>query len=152
VHYSALENDYAVLVFRAKETQRVSVDFQIGDRSPLPCTSIGKVLLAYRDSRFTESILSRGLPKVAPKTITDIVAMRRELALVRAQRFAYDDLEFAPDMRCLAIPVFENGGSVPGGIAISGPSSRFDLKKLDSLREIAMSHADELSRKLGGLG
>ncbi|TCL71416.1 IclR family transcriptional regulator [Rhizobium sp. BK251] len=150
VHYSVLENDCAVLVYRAKGIQRVSVDFQIGDRSPLHCTSIGKVLMAYSDSRFTETIISRGLPAVAPKTITDPEAMRRELAVVRAQRYAFDDMEFAPDMRCLAMPVFEKGGLVPGGIAISGPSSRFDTAKLQELRDIALPYAAELSRKLGG--
>ncbi len=150
VHYSVLENDCAVLVYRAKGVQRVSVDFQIGDRSPLHCTSIGKVLLAYADSRFTEMIISRGLPPVAPKTITDADALRQELGLVRAQRYAFDDMEFAPDMRCLAIPVFEKGGTVPGGIAISGPSSRFDVAKLEELRDAALPYAAELSRKLGG--
>lgn len=150
VHYSALDSDCAVLVFRVKGTQRVSVDFQIGDRSPLPCTSIGKVLLAYSDARFTDQIIARGLPKVAPRTITDPEELRHELMRVRAQRYAFDDMEFSHDMRCLAIPVFEKGGQVPGGIAISGPSSRFDLEKLESLRQTAMPHAAELSRKLGG--
>ncbi len=151
VHYSALERDAAVLVFRAKGMQRVAVDFQIGDRSPLHCTSIGKVLLAFQDVRATEAIIARGLPKVAPNTITDPDQLRQALARTRAQGYAYDDLEFAPDMRCLAIPVFENGGEVPGGIAISGPASRFDQQKLDLLRETAMPHAMSLSRDLGGL-
>jgi DNA-binding IclR family transcriptional regulator len=151
VHYSALERDSAVLVFRAKGTQRVTVDLQIGDRSPLHCTSIGKVLLAYGDARNVETIISRGLAKVAPNTITDGDALRRALVTVRAQRYAFDDLEFAPDMRCVALPVFEKGGEVPGGIAISGPSSRFDMKHLEWLRDIALEHATALSRTLGGM-
>jgi DNA-binding IclR family transcriptional regulator len=54
-------------------------------------------------------------------------------------------------MRCVALPVFENGGEVPGGIAISGPASRFDLDKLATLRDVAIRHAAKLSRELGGL-
>jgi DNA-binding IclR family transcriptional regulator len=108
VHYAALERDTSVLLFRAKGTQRVSVDFQIGDRSSLHCTSIGKVLLAYNDARLVETVIEKGLPKVAPQTITDPEKFRRELARVRAQGYAYDDLEFADDMRCIAVPVFEN--------------------------------------------
>ncbi len=151
VHYSALERDSAVLVYRAKGTQRVAVDFQIGDRSQLHCTSIGKVLLAYADARLTEAVIAKGLPKVAPRTITEAEPLRRELAAVRAQRYAFDDLEFADDMRCMAVPVFEKGGEVPGGIAISGPSSRFDLKHLEWLRGIASEHATALSKTLGGM-
>lgn len=151
VHYSALDNECAVLVFRVKGVQRVSVDFQIGDRSPLPCTSIGKVLLAYADTRFSEKIIARGLPKVAPRTITDPEELRHELTRVRAQGYAYDDLEFSDDMRCLAIPVFERGGLVPGGVAISGPSSRFDVARLEALRDMAMPYVAELTARLGGL-
>ena len=149
VHYAALERDTSVLLFRAKGTQRVSVDFQIGDRSPLHCTSIGKVLLAYNDARLVERVIAKGLPKVAPQTITDPGKFREELARVRAQGYAYDDLEFADDMRCIAVPVFENGGEVPGGISISGPSSRFDYEKLDALRQLAVARAAILSGSLG---
>lgn len=151
VHYSALDNDCAVLVFRVKGEQRVSVDFQIGDRSPLPCTSIGKVLLAYADARFSDEIIARGLPKVAPKTITDPDVFRSELAKVRSEQCAFDDMEFSDDMRCLAIPVFEKGGHVPGGVAISGPSSRFTVEKLEALRASAMPHVAALSQQLGGM-
>jgi DNA-binding IclR family transcriptional regulator len=139
VHYSALDRDAAVLLFRAKGTQRVAVDFQIGDRSPLHCSSIGKVLLAYLDSPAVEAILAAGLPQITPNTITDPDLLRAELNAVRANGYAFDDLEFAPDMRCVAVPVFENGGTVQGGIAISGPSSRFDRQKLDALRSVAVS-------------
>lgn len=150
VHYSALDQDNAVLVFRVKGIQRVSVDFQIGDRSPLACTSIGKVLLAYSSVEFQEKIIAQGLVKTGPKTIIEPKALREEFVKVRQQRYAIDDLEFAPDMRCLALPVFERGMSVPGGVAISGPSSRFDLEKLQQLRACAEPHVAELSRKLGG--
>ncbi len=71
VHYCILDRDATVLVYRAKGTQLVSVDFKIGDRAPLHCTSIGKALLAYQDARLAEEIIARGLPKVAPNTITD---------------------------------------------------------------------------------
>ncbi|MGO4910519.1 IclR family transcriptional regulator C-terminal domain-containing protein [Pseudorhodobacter sp. W20_MBD10_FR17] len=52
-------------------------------------------------------------------------------------------------MRCIAVPVFDTGGTVPGSIAISRPASRFDIPKLDELRGILQSYADGLSRELG---
>ncbi|MGO4842717.1 IclR family transcriptional regulator C-terminal domain-containing protein, partial [Rhizobiaceae sp. 2RAB30] len=82
VHYSVLERDAAVLVYRAKGTQRVAVDFQIGDRSPLHCTSIGKVLLAFHDVRLTEAVIARGLTKVAPNTIISPEELRQSLARI----------------------------------------------------------------------
>jgi DNA-binding IclR family transcriptional regulator len=101
--------------------------------------------------RATEAVIAAGLTKVAPNTITDPDEFRRSLARIRADGYAFDDLEFAADMRCMALPVFENGGEVPGGIAISGPASRFDFDKLAALRDIAQRHAVRLSRELGGV-
>lgn len=149
VHYSVLEGLSAVLAKRAKGTQRVAVDFQIGDRSPLHCSSVGKVLLAYEDARLAEEVIARGLERTASKTIIDPDAFRAELRRVRTERCAFDDLEFADDMRCIAVPVFNSSGEVPGSIAISGPASRFDLEKLEELRDIIQPHADRLSRELG---
>lgn len=55
-------------------------------------------------------------------------------------------------MSCVAVLVFEQGGDVPGGIAISGPSIRFDIKHLEWLRDVALDHTTKLSRTRGGLG
>lgn len=148
-HYSVLDGDESVLLYRAKGTQRVAVDFQIGDRSPLHCTSIGKVLLAFQDVRAVERAIARGLPRMASKTITAPDALRAELERVRAQGYAFDDLEFADDMRCVSVAVFENGGRLHGGISLSGPSSRYTQAKLRELRDCALKAARELSRRLG---
>ncbi len=50
----------------------------------------------------------------------------------------------------MAVPVIERGDEVPGGIAISGPASRFDRKKLEALRDVVLEHAERLSIELGG--
>ncbi len=82
-----------------------------------------------------------GMPKVASNTITDPAVFRAELASIRAERCAFDDLEFADDMRCIAVPLFEARGIVPGAIAISGPASRFDMAKLQALRDVLLRMA-----------
>jgi DNA-binding IclR family transcriptional regulator len=152
VHYCVLDRDMTVLVYRAKGTQLVSVDFKIGDRAPLHCTSIGKALLAFQDARLAEEIIARGLPKVAPKTITDAEAFRAELQKVRRQGFAFDDLEFHDDMRCIAVPVFEAGGAVRAGISLSGPASRYSLAKLEELKDLSLVAARNLAQRLGNPG
>ncbi len=150
-HYSVLERDCSVLVLRSLGTQLVTIDFQVGDRGPLHCTSIGKVLLAYQDPAAVETAILRGLPRHARNTITDPARFRAELRKVRAQGYAYDDMEFADDMRCVAVPVFEKDGHVAGGISLSGPASRYSRQKLRELRDCATDAARELSLKLGGM-
>jgi DNA-binding IclR family transcriptional regulator len=150
-HYCVLDQLETILVLRSKGTQLVAVDFRIGDRSPLHCTSIGKALLAFQDVRLVEQVIEHGLTRMADRTITDPRQFRAELQRVRAQGYAYDELEFANDMRCVAVPVFEEGGIVRGGISISGPSSRFTLKRLEELRKHLTEKARLLSHELGGM-
>lgn len=152
VHYCVLDRDATVLVMRAKGAQLVAVDFQIGDRSPLHCTSIGKALLAYQAPAFIDEIIARGLARMARNTIVDPGILRAELEKVRKQGFAYDDLEFHDDMRCVAVPVFERRGGIPqSGISLSGPTSRYTLRKLAGLKDKCLIAARDLSRTLGGL-
>jgi DNA-binding IclR family transcriptional regulator len=150
VHYCVLDRDASVLVYRAKGTQLVSVDFKIGDRGALHCTSIGKALLAYQDARLVEEVIARGLPKVAPNTIIDPDDFRAELVKVRRQGFAFDDLEFHDDMRCVAVPIFEGGGVVRAGISLSGPASRYSLAKLEELKNKSVVTARDLAKRIGG--
>jgi DNA-binding IclR family transcriptional regulator len=149
VHYSVRDRFESVLLYRVHGTQRVAIDFKIGDRSPLHCTSIGKVLLCHEDEDFIEQVLARGLPQFARRTIVEPQALRAELRRVRRQGYAYDEFEFADDMRCVAVPVFGQGGVLHGGISMSGPSSRYTQERLVELRHCALHEARELSTHLG---
>lgn len=138
VHYSVFDRDATVLVQLAKGTQLVTIDFKIGDRGGLHCTSIGKLLLSYQDEPTIEAALRRELPKVARNTITAPDKLRTELRKIRAQGYAFDDMELADDMRCVAVPVFGEDGEVAGGISLSGPLSRFTQQRLKELRDCSL--------------
>jgi DNA-binding IclR family transcriptional regulator len=151
IHYSVLDGHKTVLVQRVKGIQLVNVDFQIGDRSPLHCTAIGKVILAFQDVRLIEEVIAAGLPKMASKTITEAEALRQELRKIRSQGYAVDNHEYSDTMRCIAVPVFEGNGHVSSGISISGPESRFSCEKLDELSGPILNASRNLSRQLGGI-
>jgi DNA-binding IclR family transcriptional regulator len=151
LHLAVLDGQETVVVQKVKGTQLVVVDFQIGDRSGLHCTAIGKALLAFQDIRFIEQIIAAGLPKVAPNTITNPDVFRQELQRIRSQGYAIDDHEFADNMRCIAVPIFESGGRVNMGISISGPDTRFTLQKLEELCVPLQEAAWSLSQQLGGI-
>jgi DNA-binding IclR family transcriptional regulator len=150
VHYAILEGMETVLVQRAKGRQLVAAQFEIGDRSPLHCTSIGKALLAWQDASFVERAIARGLPRVAARTITDARALRAELDRIRAAGYAQDDREFADDMRCVAVPILEPGGTAISGLSISGPIWRFDDAKLAELRDELLAGARRIADRLSG--
>jgi len=151
LHYSVLDGFEAVLVYRVKGTQLVNVDFQIGDRSPLHCTAIGKAMLAYQDQDFFRRFMETEPQPRTAETLTDPDELHAELERIRARGFAIDDKEFAENLRCVAVPVFGAGGHVTSGLAISGPDSRFSRSYLMKLKDPMLRAAEELSRRFGGI-
>lgn len=150
IHLAVLDGTETVLVQRVKGSQLVAVDFQVGDRSQLHCTSIGKALLAFQEQDAVEAVIAGGLVPRTANTITEPEAFRRELRLVRERGYAIDDREMYDNMRCIAAPVFERDVPVRMGISCSGPDGRFSLDYLESLRGPLLAAARELSQRLGG--
>jgi DNA-binding IclR family transcriptional regulator len=150
MHLAMLDGMETVLVQRVRGTRIVAVDFQVGDRSQLHCTSIGKALLAYQAPAIIEAVIARGLPALTASTITQPEVLRRELRAIRARGYAVDDREMADDMRCLAAPIFERDTPARMGISCSGPAARFSLDYLDELRGPLVAASRELSTELGG--
>jgi IclR family transcriptional regulator, KDG regulon repressor len=151
VGLSVLDGLQTVLVQQVRGTQRVNVAFQVGDRSELHCTSIGKLLIAYQDPPYVEKVIANGLVKHAVNTHTDPKEFRIELQRIRSQGYSFDNQELADDMRCVAVPIFESGGRVTRGFSISGPATRFTLDKLEELKIPMLEAAHELSIQLGGM-
>ncbi len=150
IHLALLDGMETVLVQRVKGARIVAVDFQVGDRSELHCTSIGKALLAYQAPSFIDAVVAGGLPALTANTITQPDVLRRELRTIRERGYAVDDREMYDDMRCLAVPIFERAVPVRMGISCSGPAARFTLDYLDQLRAPLLAASLDLSSKLGG--
>jgi len=151
IHLCVLDGLESVLVQRVRGTQLVAVEFQVGDRSPLHCTSIGKALLAYQGTGLIDTVIAAGLPRMAVNTIVEPESLRRELRLVRERGYAIDDHELADTMRCIAVPIFELQDRVRMGISISGPDSRFTVSHLEWLRGPLLAASQTLSEQLGGV-
>jgi DNA-binding IclR family transcriptional regulator len=145
-HYSEIDRDSAILTQRSKGTQLVAVDFQIGERSALHTTSVGKAILAFQPRDFVEAYLKKPLSRSTPHTITDPATLVAELDRIRAEGIAYDHYELALGMKCVAVPARETNGTVRAGISISGPDSRFNETKLRDLGQLIAAEAEVLER------
>jgi DNA-binding IclR family transcriptional regulator len=145
-HYSEMDHDSAILTQRSKGTQLVAVDFQIGERTALHMTSVGKAILAFQSPNFVGTYLKKPLSRSTEHTITDPEALITELDRVRSTGVAYDHYELALGMKCVAVPAREADGAVRAGISISGPDSRFTEAKLRELGELIAAEAATLHR------
>ena len=73
----------------------------------------------------------------------------RRLDALRIDGIAYDDGEFDPEVRCVAVPVRNFAGRVIGAIGISGPIWRLSLQALQDKSARVREAAAKLSAELG---
>lgn len=91
-----------------------------GGRFPMHCAAPGKVLLAYSDEAFVDSVIAQeGLPRQTKNTITDPEKLKSELAEIRECGFGRDLEEFGDGIICFAAPIFDFSGALVGTIGLS---------------------------------
>lgn len=124
----------------------------VGRRSPLHCTALGKVLLAFQSEDAMRQILGRRLIRCTPRSITTPRALRDELMHIREQGYAFDDEEFEEGLRCLAAPARDYTGAVVASLGIAGPAARFEPARRPELIKLLKDAAEAVSMGLGYKG
>jgi IclR family pca regulon transcriptional regulator len=124
VNMAVLDGADIVYVDRRRSGRAVAfgmeLNLHIGSRLPAYCTSMGKVLLAYRDPAALRPILDRtDLARRGPKTITAREQLMTALTRVRHSGLAVNDEELAPGLRSLAAPVRDRTGAVVAAVNIA---------------------------------
>ena len=124
----AIRADDRVLYLDKVETDLpLRVDRPVGTLSPLHCTALGKIFLA-----FGEAPVPRTLAGYTMHTAMDVDALRVALARIAQDGYAVDDEEFAIGIRCVAAPLRDGAGRVVAAIGISGPTARIAPSHLAS--------------------
>ncbi len=135
-------------VFRADRTNQVLLT---GTAVPLHASALGKVLLSF-DPGAARSIMGKQLPSYTFRTITDRVALQRELATIRDQGWAASVEESEPGATAIAAPIRDGGGYVVATVGIEGETDRMCDEK-SKPRTALISHViragRSISRELG---
>ena len=149
VHLAILDHDSILYIITHESKQALRMGSKVGTRAPVHSTAVGKVLLASQPEDEIERIVARGLPQSTPHTIAEAKALRRELAVVRAQNYAVDDEESEIGLRAIAAPIRSYSGEVVAAISIAGPVHRMAKKTLLSWVRELVEAADAVSQRLG---
>lgn len=124
--------------------------FPPGTLSPMHASGIGKALLAQMDdARLARTLSGQALEVFTQHTITDLAALRSDLASVRERGYAIDGEEKNLGMRCIAAPVFDVNAEAVAGISVSGPISRVGEHDVERLGAFVCAAARELSLAIG---
>lgn len=145
-----LDGHEALYVDKAESAQNLRIFSRIGRRTPLYCTAVGKVLLAWRPPDEVRRLLApTPIERLTRRTITDADGLRRELLRVRQQGYALDLEECEEGARCIAAPVRVASDDVLAAISLSGPSIRMHSRRMRELIPMMLAAAAEVSGQLG---
>lgn len=119
------------------KTYQTPTQEEIGNRTQLHQTALGKVILAHYDGKTTKSLLNQlSLEPVTHNTFQDPQLFNYHLKAINEDGYAFDDEELNIGLRCVAVPVFRDN-KVIAALAISG-----------SVEEIARGRVKEIVIKL----
>jgi DNA-binding IclR family transcriptional regulator len=96
----------------------------VGRAVVLHASSSGKLALAHAEPARLEALLRTPLDQVAPRTITDPGALRRELATVRRNGWSEIQDEIEDGLSAISVGIWLNDVLV-GSVNVSGPTARF---------------------------
>ena len=147
VNLSIRQGDEIVYIERAvSERSGMQVVRAVGGRAPLHLTSVGKLFLTADEARNVRAYATRtGLAGHTRNSITDIVRLERELALVRARGYARDNEELELGVRCIAAGIRDDSGRLVAGLSISAPA---DFVQDDWIDQLCRT-AGQISSALG---
>jgi DNA-binding IclR family transcriptional regulator len=149
VNLGVLSGESVVYIDQVTGTRSIVSVSWVGQRTPLHCTSNGKVLLAYATDAERERMLAAPLTRLTSRTITDLRKLRAQLAEVRARGYAQTLEELEEGLNAVAAPVRGMGGDVVAALSVSGPAFRMRAVDLPRSGKLAADAALAISRRLG---
>ena len=150
ISIAVLFTNHIEVVWVLESTFVVRMANTVGRILPPHASSLGKAITAFQTEDIRRKLLlSYGLNRFTQATITDEVALRKELEQTRELLYSYEGEESTPDGCCFGAPIFLNGPSAAAAISLSVPKSRLPVGgDRDHLIHRLQATAKSLSKEL----
>ena len=137
---------YTVASFEGSRPLRISI--ATGAIFPLHAGASGKVLMCTLSSSAVRQYYAFYGKAYTDNTIMSIEEMEKELAQIRAQGYATDNGEYMPEIKAIAVPVYDASRQIIASISISYPSTYQDHIDCQHLIAQAAQTAQQISTAL----
>jgi len=133
VHLGVLAGDRVLYVDKVEPERAIRVWSQVGQTVPLATTSLGRALLAYRDTQ--RAHLDAYLQVLPEGRVVDAEQVWETIASARRLGYATEFAENEPGIACVGIPVLR-GGTAVGALSITAPAERMTTGRTHELVDI----------------
>jgi IclR family KDG regulon transcriptional repressor len=152
-HFAVRMGDAVVVIARTMGPGAFQLTDRVGVVRPAHCTALGKIILASLRPDQLKRFLERvELKPSTKKSITEVPVLLREIAEIKRTGIAFDDGEYNPEVRCIAVPVLDFTGQIIGALGISGPIWRLTNQALQNHAKSVRAAANRLSVEFGAKG
>lgn len=149
INVTVLDNNECVNIESIHSPKPIQYAGRLGRRTPLHCTSTGKVLLAFLPREKQEMLLSGVLPSCTKKSIVEKSALEQALKQVLEQGYAVAHEEFEEGLSAIAAPIRDHTDQVVAAVSISGPTYRIGPGNIENFVNPLLEAAKKISANLG---
>ena len=150
VHLGVLDKGRVVSIEREESDKGLCSHIEIGKRTPLHCTAVGKAIMAYLSKDKVAAIVEgKGLKKYTENTITNKEELEKELLKIRKQGYSVDNMEHEEGVRCVAGPIRDYTGKVIASMSVSGPAFRINENNIPNIVKKDKGYCNCISEEMG---
>lgn len=132
--FLTIKNGTHALYMEIVETNAsIKFSVNIGTQVALHVGANAKVILAYMPEAEQAEIFKSPLERYTDKTVTDVEILKIQLAKIKQDGWSYTRAEYADDAYGIAVPLLNSEQQILGSLGISGPISRLDESRVESL-------------------
>lgn len=146
-HLGVLQGSSPIYLTKLESPQAIIIRSWEGKRLSLHSSGLGKALMAWLSDEEVDALLpdDKVLTHFTDTTITDINALKSELAEIRLRGWAYDNEEDSQGVRCIAAPIFNTQGKVIAAISVSGVAFQIPDDNREHLASVVREAGKQLS-------
>lgn len=148
VHLVVLQGTAVRFIDGVEATHALRVGSRAGMSLPAHSTSGGKVLLAQLPSAELEALYPRGLPAAYGPGVTDLAALRRQLATARRVGYAVNREESERGITGVGVCLRDSSGQVRGALAVGMPTARCPNTRIPTVAKALQAAADRVRAEL----
>ncbi|MCD6581510.1 MAG: IclR family transcriptional regulator [Desulfuromusa sp.] len=128
---SVLDGTEIVYISRRRTQRIMSFSLHVGTRLPAAVTSMGRVILANKNTRELDTILDLvELKQLTKYTMTDRQILKEELLKVREQGYSVINEELELGLRSIAVPIHNKNDKIVAAINVGTHAERISEQEL----------------------
>ena len=149
VQLAVLVDTNAVYLSQVESEQSVRYTISVGDKSPIYCSGVGKVMLAaLPDDKQAALVDSIKFKRFTQQTITEPALLLRQLREIRKLGYGWDEEEHQHGIRCVASAIVDSSGMPVAAISVTAPTFRVTDSDFEDWAKRVAKAAETISQRL----